>query len=410
MIGKFIGGILTVGGGLSLGSEGPSVQLGAMTGKGFSRINQRLKTEEKLLLTCGAGAGLAAAFGAPLAGVVFTLEELHKNFSKEVLPLHHGLRHNCRLHIFLSVWIKAGIRLHRSQRNAAEQDMDGADTGHSHGSLRRIYNKTTFLYRTCSQDLIPFFRKVAVPFVMVMILAFTLPQTLGSGSQLIAPAGQGKFEAGFFAASFGRQICVFCHKLRQWASRRDFSAAAGAGSFVGRSVHGGLKPYSRIFGEVYRILCHTRNGRIFQRHSEGSYHGDNPHQRDDRHFFPTFCPFAMVSLSAYMTAEILKGGPLYEQLTERLIAGGRVKNTHRRNKILIESEVHFGSLMDGRPLSAIDLPTGCLVVSVMRDRHEIVPGGSTRMRAGDKLIILCSEGLVMDVQAELDKKCKTVRI
>ena len=56
------------------------------------------------------------------------------------------------------------------------------------------------------------------------------------------------------------------------------------------------------------------------------------------------------------------------------------------------------------------LPTGCLVVSVMRDRHEIVPGGSTRMRAGDKLIILCSEGLVMDVQAELDKKCKTVRI
>ena len=66
--------------------------------------------------------------------------------------------------------------------------------------------------------------------------------------------------------------------------------------------------------------------------------------------------------------------------------------------------------MDGRPLSAIDLPTGCLVVSVMRDRHEIVPGGSTRMRAGDKLIILCSEGLVMDVQAELDKKCKTVRI
>ena len=32
------------------------------------------------------------------------------------------------------------------------------------------------------------------------------------------------------------------------------------------------------------------------------------------------------------------------------------------------------------------------------------------MRAGDKLIILCSEGLVMDVQAELVEKCKTVRI
>ena len=56
-----------------------------MVGKGFSRLNNRFRTEEKLLMTCGAGAGLAAAFSAPLAGVVFSLEELHKSFSTEVL-------------------------------------------------------------------------------------------------------------------------------------------------------------------------------------------------------------------------------------------------------------------------------------------------------------------------------------
>lgn len=83
IIAKFAGSLLSIGSGLSLGSEGPSVQLGAMAGKGFSRINNRLRTEERLLLTCGAGAGLATAFGAPLAGVVFTLEEMHKNFPRK---------------------------------------------------------------------------------------------------------------------------------------------------------------------------------------------------------------------------------------------------------------------------------------------------------------------------------------
>ncbi|MBR2389761.1 MAG: chloride channel protein, partial [Mogibacterium sp.] len=49
------------------------------------RAGHRLLTEERLLITCGAGAGLSAAFGAPLAGAIFSLEELHRNFSAEVL-------------------------------------------------------------------------------------------------------------------------------------------------------------------------------------------------------------------------------------------------------------------------------------------------------------------------------------
>ena len=64
---KFIGGFLCLFSGLSLGREGPSIQLGAMIGQGISRILDRGKTEERYLMTCGASAGLAAAFHAPLA-------------------------------------------------------------------------------------------------------------------------------------------------------------------------------------------------------------------------------------------------------------------------------------------------------------------------------------------------------
>ena len=56
-----------------------------MSGQGISRILSRGKTEERYLMTCGASAGLAAAFHAPLAGVMFALEELHKGFSTSLL-------------------------------------------------------------------------------------------------------------------------------------------------------------------------------------------------------------------------------------------------------------------------------------------------------------------------------------
>ena len=85
LVGKLAGCVLAIGGGLALGREGPSIQIGAMLGKGFARTRGCVLTEERMLMTAGAGAGLAAAFGAPLAGAIFGLEELHKNFSADVL-------------------------------------------------------------------------------------------------------------------------------------------------------------------------------------------------------------------------------------------------------------------------------------------------------------------------------------
>ncbi|HOQ80792.1 MAG TPA: chloride channel protein, partial [Candidatus Cloacimonadota bacterium] len=77
LVNKFINGALMIGAGLSLGREGPSVQMGALIGKGVSRIFKRIRIEEKYLISSGAGAGLSGAFSAPLAGIVFVLEEVH---------------------------------------------------------------------------------------------------------------------------------------------------------------------------------------------------------------------------------------------------------------------------------------------------------------------------------------------
>ncbi len=83
---KFIAGVLAIGGGLALGREGPTIQMGGAAGAMVARWFRIQKGfgEKKALISAGAGAGLAAAFNAPLAGVIFVLEELQGNFTPVV--------------------------------------------------------------------------------------------------------------------------------------------------------------------------------------------------------------------------------------------------------------------------------------------------------------------------------------
>ena len=85
LVTKFAGGILAIGTGMSMGREGPSVHLGALVGSGIKEVTKHSEVEEKYLVTCGASAGISSTFNAPLAGVIFSLEELHKFFSPLLL-------------------------------------------------------------------------------------------------------------------------------------------------------------------------------------------------------------------------------------------------------------------------------------------------------------------------------------
>jgi H+/Cl- antiporter ClcA len=78
---KFATGVLGLGAGLSLGREGPSVQIGAYIGQGVLSVFRRNHRERKYLLAAASAAGVAAAFNAPLAGVLFVLEELQPSFT-----------------------------------------------------------------------------------------------------------------------------------------------------------------------------------------------------------------------------------------------------------------------------------------------------------------------------------------
>ena len=82
---KIVAGVLTALGGLSLGPEGPSVQIGGMAGKGIAKIFKGSKTDELRLILVGSAVGITAAFNAPLAGVLFVFEEINHGFDKTLV-------------------------------------------------------------------------------------------------------------------------------------------------------------------------------------------------------------------------------------------------------------------------------------------------------------------------------------
>lgn len=409
IIAKFIGGVAAIGGGLALGREGPSIQLGAMVGKGFSRMTNRLRTEEKLLMTCGAGAGLAAAFGAPLAGVVFSLEELHKNFSKEVLlsTMAAAISADCLASSFFG--LEPVFDFGEISQMPLSRYWMVALLGVFLGVFGVFYNRTIAFMQDFYKKLKPAWMKMAVPFIWVVVLAFLWPEMLGSGHHLVSEVAAGAFPL---------KLLLLILVVKFLFSGFSFGTGSPGGIFlpllVLGSISGGLftEALSPIFGLEHHyvgtfvilgmagyfsaIVRAPITGIILISEMTGS--------------LGNLLGLSIVSLVAYITAEALKGQPIYDQLLNRMLEGGVSKKPKRTNKVLIESEVYLGSQVEGQTLAEVDLPGGCLVVSILRDEKEIVPNGSTVLESGDKLVILCDEHFVAELQDILDKMCRTVAL
>lgn len=74
---KIITAALTLGSGGSAGREGPIIQIGSAIGSSVAQVMKLAAAERSLLLAAGAAAAIGGTFGAPVAGVLFTIEILH---------------------------------------------------------------------------------------------------------------------------------------------------------------------------------------------------------------------------------------------------------------------------------------------------------------------------------------------
>jgi hypothetical protein len=115
---------------------------------------------------------------------------------------------------------------------------------------------------------------------------------------------------------------------------------------------------------------------------------------------------SIVSITAYVTSNLLKSEPIYDSLLENRISEQQAKayDSDRSKKVTVELVVHFGSPAEGKLVKELDLPENCLLIAVRRGGEEFIPNGSTRIFAGDFLVFitdLCSEARTRECLAKM---------
>jgi len=184
---RFAGGTLALLAGLSLGRGAPSVHLGGCVAQGVSGLLKATDAEKRMLLTCGAGAGLAAAFGAPLAGVALSLEEVCRQPSPRLLL--SAL--TAALPAFLVSSLLFGAEPVFPFPVAAGIPLDAWWTllplGAALGLLGALFNRS-LLFSTRCFGRFPVKTRVLVPFALACCLGIVFPSALGGGHALMEQA------------------------------------------------------------------------------------------------------------------------------------------------------------------------------------------------------------------------------
>ena len=424
LVAKFVGGFLCIFGGLALGREGPSIQIGAMAGKGVSKFLDRGKTEERFLLTCGASAGLAAAFHAPLAGVMFSLEEIHKNFSVSVLlsvmtasitadylcSVILGVDSVFRFDIVASLppsyyWLLLvlGVVL----------GVMGAFYNWFTLKVQALYNKLNISKSTSLNG----YAKVAIPFLCAGVLGFTCPQLLGSGHALIENMAAGDMVLGTIILIFIGRFIFSAVSFGSGAPGGIFFPLLVLGGFIGGAFgtaaadYIGMDPmYINNFvalamaGYFAAIVRAPITGIVLIFEMTGS--------------LDQMLSLSVVSVVAYITATMLRSEPIYESLLDRLWEKVRAQEEEsvedktsenepkRRQKVLAEYGIRHSSPADGKLIKDIDWPDNCLLVAIQRGEKEIIPKGQTRLQAGDIIVTMTDERDEVYVYERLEKICR----
>lgn len=84
---KALASALCIGGGGSVGREGPIVQIGSALGSTAGRLSRLSEPRLRVLVACGAAAGISATFNAPLAGVFFAMELILADFTSQAFGM-----------------------------------------------------------------------------------------------------------------------------------------------------------------------------------------------------------------------------------------------------------------------------------------------------------------------------------
>ena len=250
---------ITIGSGGSAGREGPTVQIGAAVGSALGQWLHLSTERMRVLVGCGAAAGIAASFNAPLAGVLFALEIILGDFTihtfspiiiasvigtvtgralegNEVtfnVPVHE-LVHPTEIIFYLALGMFCGI-------------------------VARLFTFTYFYTQALFEEKIniPNYLKPALGGFIVGMISIVLPQILGNGYDFMEQALTGQLFWGLaFILVFMKIMCTSI-TLGSGGMGGVFAPSLFVGAMLGTafgsSVHG-VFPALTASPETYSVV------------------------------------------------------------------------------------------------------------------------------------------------------------
>lgn len=324
---KFIGGMGTLGAGMVLGREGPTVQMGGNVGRMvLDMFRQRGAEARHSLLATGAAAGLSAAFNAPLAGILFIIEEMRPQFRYNLISIKA---------VFIGVIMSTVVfQIFNGQHSVIEVGkLSSAPTntlwlylvlGAIFGGVGVMFNR--LIFRT--QDMFARIHGGQMRNILIIgallgglcgILGLIQPEAAGGGFGLIPIAAAGNYSVGMLMFIFIARVVTTLLCFGSGAPGGIFAPMLALGTLFGTAfglASGYLFPQYGIEPGTFAI---AGMGALFAATVRAPLTGivlvlemtDN---------YQLILPMIITCLGATLVAQFLGGKPLYSSLLARTLA------------------------------------------------------------------------------------------
>ncbi len=330
---KFFGGLGALGSGMVLGREGPTVQMGGNIGRMVSDIF-RLKDKEArhALLASGASAGLAAAFNAPLAGIMFVVEEMRPQFRYSLISI--------KCVTISAVVANIVFRSIKGQHAVITMPQYDAPTlkalwlflllGMFFGVFGVLFNRLI----TLSQDLfIRIHRNERRRYLITGtllggtfgLLLLYLPELTGGGISLIPDATNGKYSISLLFILFLARVATTLLCFGSGAPGGIFAPMLALGTLFGTFFGSIVQMYFPELGLEPGMFAIAGMGALFAATVRAPITGillviemtNNYH---------LILPLIITTIGATVLAQVLGGKPIYSQLLHRTMKKEKLRN------------------------------------------------------------------------------------
>ncbi|QLL70537.1 ClC family H(+)/Cl(-) exchange transporter [Lactobacillus sp. 3B(2020)] len=383
---KFFGGILSIGPGLFLGREGPSIQLGATVGQGIAETSQVTAVERRVGIASGAAAGLSAAFNAPIASSMFILEEVYHNFSPLVW-LSVFISALCSNMVSMQFFgLKPDLNVPHESVFPLNQYWQLIILGLLLGVLGRLYQVVILRLGKWTRQ-VKWFKPAwypVIPFLLMIPIAWYWPVTLGGGNGLIVDLARMQpvllWLAWLFVLRFVFSMISYASELPGGIFLPILTLGAVFGALYSAAMASlGLLPIHYLPNYVIYAMAG-----YFACISKAPFTaillitemvGTMAH----------LMPLAVVAIVAYLVDDVMGGRPIYFAMFENFIH----QRPHAKLKGMTQmtTTIFEGAKLDGMAVKSFAWPEGSLVLAIYRGEEQLVPHGNTKLKVGDTLVI-----------------------